>query len=708
MKVYIIYKEKICVALAGLLEKKYSVLKPCARKNKAGETKITYPLWNKWRSNAKNCGAVTRTGGHGRTSLIEFAYLPEKYRVDIINEYGDPDETINPLRQHFKIDGEARRYYSNHPHNFLPEQVTRFTVNYSTMKAVIALKEERMSMRRRMGNSTRGVLESVINDLKNFKRDTKEVCGLPHTLPVSNRLKGKIRAYKKQKFDAFIDMRGGAKSSQKTTPEMIQLWNDLFASLNHKPDKYEVYTMYNSFLEGKREIVNTTEGHGEIYNPKEAYFVPVSASTIGNYLRKWENASVNDSKRNGDRQKHMGSYRPWHKMKQPPFSGELISVDDRQPPFWCSKNRDRLWVYGGIDVGSQCFTSIVFGESKKGIILEFYRQMVRNYAEWNMPLPYELEAELNLNDSYTDSFLQPGAMFDEVRIEANNARAKRIENYWRQLRHGAEKKREGWLARPHALYEANQPSPGKIKILKKTEIMQNCLQDVENWNNAPHNLYPEMTRWQFHKERIAPELKGRSINWRDILPGLGYLRKSSMNVGRIILNGTHHVVGLNGSVALGDDLLNIMRRIEGREVIIYFLDDNEGKMLKAHVHDPVTGRFVCELMGDLSYYRSKLSRKRYNDNENRALMSAYERTVTGYINSQGKEISRLATRSLEITPEPGPDDFRIPGLHRSDEQQQDDKAEVLYDPNEEDQEDYLEPAYNEDQNEFNPSLKDIL
>ena len=64
---------------------------------------------------------------------------------------------------------------------------------------------------------------------------------------------------------------------------------------------------------------------------------------------------------------------------------------------------------------------------KRGIILDFYRQMVRNYAEWGLPLPDEIECESNLNAAYREGFLKSGNMFQNVRIEANSARSKRCE-----------------------------------------------------------------------------------------------------------------------------------------------------------------------------------------------------------------------------------------------------------------------------------------
>ena len=124
----------------------------------------------------------------------------------------------------------------------------------------------------------------------------------------------------------------------------------------------------------------------------------------------------------GNRQVLIGDTIPYHSLLHLP----AYYIDDRQPPFEYAKGK-RMWFYNGIDLGSEAFTTWVYGKTKEGIIMEFYRQMVRNYEEWGFKLPYELECESSLNSSFADTFLREGYMFEAVRIEANNARGKCIE-----------------------------------------------------------------------------------------------------------------------------------------------------------------------------------------------------------------------------------------------------------------------------------------
>ncbi|WP_449398500.1 hypothetical protein [Chryseobacterium wanjuense] len=88
-------------------------------------------------------------------------------------------------------------------------------------------------------------------------------------------------------------------------------------------------------------------------------------------------------------------------------------------------------------------------------------------------------------------------MFQNVRIEANNARGKRIERYFGSLRYGSEKEREGWLARPHALSESNQKGSKEVPMLPYERIIEECITDIYDWNNAPHSVDPSKTRWEY-------------------------------------------------------------------------------------------------------------------------------------------------------------------------------------------------------------------
>src|SRR5699024_2449107 len=151
------------------------------------------------------------------------------------------------------------------------------------------------------------------------------------------------------------------------------------------------------------------------------------------WLAKWESRIATHKLRSGDRQQYRGIYIPYAETELPREAGSLLSIDDRQPPFEYDKTK-RIWFYNGVDVASRAITASVWGKTKEGLILNFYRAVIRNYAKWGVGMPKELEAEVSLNERYRHSFLSEGALFDRVRLEANNARGKYVDRINRDIR----------------------------------------------------------------------------------------------------------------------------------------------------------------------------------------------------------------------------------------------------------------------------------
>lgn len=606
---------------------------------------ISQDLWDKW---VKNCNLLKK-GGNGRTSLIEFKSLPPKWQQEILAHYGAPAASRNPLQDHFAMDAAARNFFDNYqlPSGKYLEEKYRvvYTVNASVLSATLNLLSHREALRRRMGGSVRGVWSSVVNDVQHFNEYLLRTHQVKHDLPKNERrLRDKMNEFKKLGYGCLISEKFGNNNAQVVTDLMIKLWNDMFATQRHKPTYLEIAHRYEQFLSGRVEIINSETG--EIYEPSNELFRPISEASVYNYLTSWENRIINERMRTEDNQKYKGKYIPYHKLMAPNYSGSMISVDDRQPPFEYATG-SRMWFYNGIDLHSQAFIAWVYGDTKEGIILNFYRQLVRNIAEWGLNMPFELEAEMSLNSSFTGTFLTPGAMFQAVRIEANNARGKRIERYYRDLRYGVEKKREGWLARPFAISESNQSRTEKKKHLPKDEIIENGLTDIEAWNNTLHpdqDKYPNMTRWEVWMANQHPDLK--PINWYGILQYIGYRQTTTVKAGRVKLQYKERVLGINGTVAVGEKLIALLKKIEGRQVECYWLDDNDGNVLKAVLM--LDGSIICELMDDLSYNRSSLERTEA-DQDNRSIMAHYQATVDSFVKKGRQAIERLEIFEVEDT-----------------------------------------------------------
>ncbi|WP_286913060.1 hypothetical protein [Flavobacterium sp. UBA4197] len=606
-------------------------------------------------------------GGNGRKLLINFDTL----KPEIQEAIGDPRKVNHPLEIFFQFDADAVRYYGEFKRsgkNLKGDEQERYIINASVMQATIKLEQKRMEERIRMKGSLRGITETLIFDVESFQNTLRAKYQTEHTLPTSKRFKAALKDFKENKYYSLIkDPNGTGKQNARKVDEHVEMvFNALFKNQAHKPTPTEVARNYEAFLNGYAEVFN--EDTGEIYNPKE--FKPLSQSTIINYINKWENRIATHHARSGDRQKYMGLYKPHHQLDLPTLSGELISIDDRQPPFVYNENGDRMWFYLGLDVASRCFTTFVYGKSKEGLIVEFYRQMIRNYTEWGFCLPYELECESSLNSSFKDNLLRPGAMFDAVRIEANNARGKYIERAFGTLRNNVEKENLGWLARPHAKSEALQKRTDKKLVIPYDTLVNERLKDIELSNNMPHPENGEVTRWEYFTMNQAPNLK--PTNWTAILPVLGHKTETSCHLGYIKLQGRKRAIAENGKILTGEALIQQMKVIEGKEVDVYWLDANDGSVLKAHVYHK--DRLICEAMEMPRYNRASMNRTDA-DKEAQILQSAYVASVEAFAKRQRNSIENI--NIIDNTPKTLNNGFKIPNLKRFELREE--PAEVFHD-----------------------------
>jgi hypothetical protein len=394
-----------------------------------------------------------RRGGKGHDLLIDFDTLDSHIRESL----GDPRKISNPLELFFKLNNEATAYYQRFTFDdgslLKTEQQEKYIINASVLTAVIKLREARIQERKNKNGSLRKTyvngqlsVESVTNTLWSdaicFQKCLQSKHKLTHTLPESrDRFLKTLKEFERNGFISLISGKHKNQNTRKVTDDTLGLLNALFATDRTKPTAKDIDRRYNGFINGIVEVINNATG--ELYNPGD--FKNLSDSTVRKYLSSWASKIGTYQLRGGDRQKLMQQFKPYHSLNKPKYAGSIISIDDRQPPFKTPDGK-RVWFYNGIDLASEAFTCWVYGDTKEGIIKEFYRELVRNYTVWGFNLPAELEAEMSLNSSYTTTFLREGVMFDHVRIEANNARGKRIERYFKSLRYGLEKERDGWLA----------------------------------------------------------------------------------------------------------------------------------------------------------------------------------------------------------------------------------------------------------------------
>ena len=354
-------------------------------------------------------------------ALLEFDSLPKHIREKL----DDPRRDRHVLDAYYKIDTAAVKFFRD---DFVFEDgshldddfIDEYVAIASVLNAVLELKEDRIYERQTKTpkkNPNYRIWESLSEDVKSFLPILEKKHEISIKLPENRRLQDKAETYAKDGYKSLLSGHHFTQNHQKVDKKTESLFESIFTQLGYKPNYQDAYDIYTSFIAGKTEICHNPTG--EQLNPKE--YKDVSVATVRNYLAKWESRVATNRLRLGDRQIRMGAYKTPHKMDNKGYAGSLISVDDRQPPFEYAPTQ-RVWFYLAQDPASESITTWVYGKSKEGIIVDFYRQMVRNYVAWGLCLPAELECESSLNSTFRNTLLKEGNMFQYVRMEANNAR----------------------------------------------------------------------------------------------------------------------------------------------------------------------------------------------------------------------------------------------------------------------------------------------
>lgn len=607
-----------------------------------------------WRYKDKPYGIKrAMLGGNRRQLLVEFDSLPSEMQDAI----GDPRKPQHILERYYKRDIEAVETYEKFQYPdgkyLLPQTKEKYIINASMLTAIVKLEAARESERIAKGGTLRGISDTLYSDAHSFNAILLKKYNYEHSLNSNlRRFKQQLKAFKDDGYRSLIkDADGNSKKNAlKRNNKTDMFLNNLFAGRKHKPTATDIAKEYEAFLNGYIEVVN--EATGELYNPKD--FKPLSHSTVSNYLRSYESRIGTHSKRSGDRQKLMQAFIPYETLERPSFAGSMISIDDRQPPFEYDKGK-RMWWYLGIDLASEAITAWAYGKTKEELILNFYRQLVRNYYDWNVPLPDALECESSLNSQFKDSFLMDGTMFQNVQVHPNSARSKRIERYYRDFRYSIEKEQEGWIARPFALSEANQSSSEKKVQIPYEKLVQQCFGNIITWNNMPNTKNKHTSRFEYFKNHQHPELK--ATNYKSFMIHLGYKTESSCKAGIIHLQKSEWLLGDDNEICTGENLIRLLKNVEGKGIDIYWLDDNQGKVFKAMIYD--NGRYICEILPKPIASKAPIEATE-SHREAREILARYRNTVTAYMQMQKSAIDKVTVidnRKKTIS-----DSFSIPGI----------------------------------------------
>lgn len=243
--------------------------------------------------------------------LVAFETLPLKWQEAVVNVWGEASKltTKTLFERNYVRDMDAFNFYSLYKfddHVGLERAtIDQYTVDASVLNTIDRVYAMRRKLRTEMRGTVKPIWEIITIECLRFKAE------VGHKLPENERrLRDKYNAYKREGYTSLIHKGHRQTNALKVDDLHMELLNNMFTGMDHKPTYAEVAQTYEGFLNGYVEVIN--EATGEIYNPKD--FKSLSVATVWNHLSKWENKIGNYLSRSGDRQRYMALFKPYHKL----------------------------------------------------------------------------------------------------------------------------------------------------------------------------------------------------------------------------------------------------------------------------------------------------------------------------------------------------------------------------------------------------------
>lgn len=160
---------------------------------------------------------VLRPGkGYGSYALIEYASLPERFKVRFVEKYGNPEDIMKKEQAGLPQDQAAQRFFYDHilPNGeHIPEnKQEEYTINARVLNALQEMFNTQKAMRRACNNNTPVVWGNI------FKASEELREAYHHSLPKSEaRLRDKLREYGKEGYVCLVSGKFGNKNTTKIT-----------------------------------------------------------------------------------------------------------------------------------------------------------------------------------------------------------------------------------------------------------------------------------------------------------------------------------------------------------------------------------------------------------------------------------------------------------------------------------------------------------
>ena len=173
----------------------------------------------------RKCFNQIRRGGNGRSALIEFDSIPEKFKSKVIQLFGDPYQVVkhNQFIDHLEFDQKAQDFYNNYTldsGDALPEKNKKeYTANAIVLNGIKTITTQNNARRKALGGSKTKLWERLVEVIQELPQHT-----YPHSLPTNVRsLKRKYKAYQESGYESLIH-RGFCNKNSEKINDNAKLW----------------------------------------------------------------------------------------------------------------------------------------------------------------------------------------------------------------------------------------------------------------------------------------------------------------------------------------------------------------------------------------------------------------------------------------------------------------------------------------------------
>ena len=552
----------------------------------------------------RNKVQLLRRGGNGRTALIEYSSIPDRFRSEIEKRIGDPRKVQKHqfFRSFLTTDKKALEFFSNYQlenGTLLKTEIAKeYYMNALFLKTCLFLAENTEAKRKALGAKRTGIwlsLTEIVNDLRE---------GFGHSLPANSlRLKEKSQIFAAQGFSSLVHRNYGNKNSAKLN-EMIERLLLSLSAMETNPFADKVHSLYLQFLAGSIIVVDETTGEAfdrfEFFKDEKP--ISISVATVWNVLRNPENESIINKKRLS-RSDYTMTQMPYARRMAPQYSFSKITMDDRTLP---RKTATNQWVnvYYAMDVMSGCYLAAVYTLDKPTVhlVFECFRELYRVTEAHNLHWALEVEVENHLMSEIKPTL---NNLFTYVRFcNPQNSREKRAEHLIRAKKYGIEKNTqrgiERWYGR--GAYKKNEDVKNK---LFSEQIIQEDRETIAAFNNQLHpkqDLYPNMTRWQVLLANPNPDAS-RPQKFR-IFKEIGYVTETS-------IRNKDSVTVQYADYWIDSSVLNRLKPND-YNVQAYYLPDAKGVISEVYLYQGDT--FLCKA-DKIERYQEALAEQTNADKE---------------------------------------------------------------------------------------------